>query len=101
LENLVFIELKRRNKTVYYHSQTKECDFVVCDGFQVSEVMQVCVVFETEQTKKREIAGLVEAMSAYSLYTGKIITLDTEEKLTVEDKTIDTLPVWKWLLENR
>jgi predicted AAA+ superfamily ATPase len=34
------------------------------------------------------------------LHTGKIITMDTEEKLTVDDKTIDIVPAWKWLLEN-
>jgi predicted AAA+ superfamily ATPase len=72
---------------------------VVCDGFQVSEVMQVCVVFETGQTKKREIEGLLEAMNTYSLNAGKIITMDTEEKLTVGDKTINIIPAWKWLLE--
>jgi predicted AAA+ superfamily ATPase len=31
LENLVFIELKRLGKQVYYHKSTKECDFVVYD----------------------------------------------------------------------
>jgi predicted AAA+ superfamily ATPase len=101
LENLIFIELKRRNKTVYYHSQAKECDFVVCNGFQVKEVIQVCMVFDVEQTKKREIEGLQEAMEVYSLTEGKIITMDTEEELIINSKTINILPAWKWLIGNR
>ena len=29
LENLVFLELKRQSKTVYYHHHKGECDFVI------------------------------------------------------------------------
>jgi predicted AAA+ superfamily ATPase len=98
LENLVFIELKRRNKTVYYHSQKKECDFVVCDDYSVSEALQVCAAFENEQTEKREIEGLMEALEAYSLEKGLILTLDVEKLLKIGDKTIEIMPVWKWLI---
>ena len=99
LENLVFIELKRRNKTLYYHSQKKECDFVVFEEHRANEAIQVCAVFENEQTKKRELDGLEEAMAVYSLASGKIITMDTEETITLNgDKTIQIIPAWKWLV---
>ena len=32
LENLVFIELKRQNKEIYYHKNKVECDFVIKKG---------------------------------------------------------------------
>jgi predicted AAA+ superfamily ATPase len=98
LENIVFIELKRRGKEVYYHAQKKECDFVVCEGSHVSEALQVCAVFENEQTEKRETDGLMEALEAYSLEKGLILTLDTEKQVKINNKTIDVIPVWKWLL---
>jgi len=32
------------------------------------------------------------------LQEGYILTLDTEEKLILENKIIKIIPVWKWLL---
>lgn len=61
--------------------------------------MQVCYTFSSEKVKKREINGLLEAMNAYNLQTGLIITDDTEEEITDDNKKITILPAWKWLLE--
>jgi predicted AAA+ superfamily ATPase len=99
LENLVFIELKRRNRSLYYHSQKRECDFVVVENMKVTEAIQVCLAFESEKTKNREIEGLMDAMTAYDLPSGLIITRDTEESLRVEGRQIDIVPAWKWLLK--
>ncbi|MEK6907615.1 MAG: ATP-binding protein, partial [Nanoarchaeota archaeon] len=41
LENLVFIELKRRKKEVYYHRDNYECDFIVKEKNKVNEIIQV------------------------------------------------------------
>ena len=41
LENIVFLELLRRRKEVYYHSGRKECDFVVKEGLDIVEAIQV------------------------------------------------------------
>jgi predicted AAA+ superfamily ATPase len=101
LENLVFIELKRRNKTVYYHLQKRECDFIVCDDYRVSEALQVCAVIENEQTEKREIDGLMEALEAYSLEKGFILTLDAKKRLQINNKTIEIMPVWEWLITDK
>ncbi len=100
LENIVFVELKRRKKEVYYYQNKFECDFVIRDGYHVKEAIQVCNVFEDEKTKKREISGLLEAMTTFSLDSGLILTMDTEETIAVDDKIIQMIPVWKWLLEN-
>jgi predicted AAA+ superfamily ATPase len=43
--------------------------------------------------------GLMDAMTAYDLPSGIIITSDTEESLRVDDRQIDIVPVWKWLLK--
>ncbi len=99
LENLVFLELKRRNRQVYYHTGKGECDFVLRDGYRITAAIQVCSVFENEETKKREINGLLEALECYSLEKGSIITSDTEEYMTISNKSVYMIPVWKWLLD--
>lgn len=97
LENLVFLELKRRNKDVYYYTEQKECDFVVKNGM---EAIQVCYALNKEN-EKREIGGLLEAMNAFKLKKGLILTFEQAEEKIVENKNIVVKPVWKWLLESK
>lgn len=99
LENLVFIELKRRGFEIYYHHVKGECDFVLRKGFNISQAIQVCDSFENEVTKQREISGLLDAMQTYKLPQGLILTVDWEEILTIGERQIQILPTWKWLLE--
>lgn len=101
LENLVFIELKRRAKEVYYHKMKKECDFVIKEKNKIVEVIQVCWSVYEEATRLREIAGLSEAMMAYNLKQGLILTDSEEETIEAKDYTIEVKPVWKWLFENK
>lgn len=98
LENLVFIELIRRNKEVYYHSKNGECDFIIKNKLKISEAIQVC--FElNENDKKREIKGLIEAMDEFKLNQGLILTYDQKDLIKVKNKKIMIIPVWQWLLE--
>lgn len=60
LENIVFIELKRRGYDVFYHADKKECDFVVREGMRIMKAYQVTIVMNDEKTRKREIEGLME-----------------------------------------
>lgn len=103
LENIIFIELKRRNQDIYFHKKNKECDFVIRHKNKIEFAIQVCANLETEKVKKREYAGLIEAMKIYNLSEGLILTSDTEykEKVVVDgnEYRINVMPVWKWLLE--
>jgi predicted AAA+ superfamily ATPase len=99
LENLVFVELLRKEKELYYYSEKKECDFVLREGLRVGEAIQVSVDLSNPETKKREIEGIIEAMTAYKLERGLILTLEEEDILEVGGKIILVKPVWKWLLE--
>ena len=98
LENLVFIELKRRGKEIYYHKQKKECDFVIKEGLGIVQAIQVTQSLEDIDTKKREIAGLLDACSAYKLKTGLILTQDEEDEFEQDGVKIQVMPIWKWLL---
>ena len=100
LENLVFIELKRRGWDVYYYADKKECDFIVRKGLHISDAYQVTLKMDSPQTREREIAGVREAMQAYSLSKGYILTFEGKETITFDDGTIvEVVPVWEWILQ--
>ena len=99
LENLVFIELKRRAKEFYYHKNKKECDFVVFEKWKITEAIQVSYSLDEDDTKKREIEGLLDAMETYDLKEWLILTYDEEDQLKIDNKQIKIISVWKWLLE--
>lgn len=99
LENLVFIELRRRGNEVFYHSGKGECDFLLRDGNKVVQAIQVCHTL-SDNNHKRELAGLLEAMELHNLNEGLILTTNQEEQMTVSDKVIHVELVWKWLLDS-
>ena len=100
LENLVFIELKRRGWDVYYYADKKECDFIVRKGLYISDAYQVTLKMDSPQTREREIAGVREAMQAYSLSKGYILTFEGKETINFDDGTIvEVVPVWEWILQ--
>jgi len=101
IENIVFLELKRNNKEIYYHNESKECDFIIREGTKTVQAIQVCKEMHDPKTKQREIEGLMEALMRFSLSEGLIITGNEEyvENVQMGDKTfkITVIPIWKWL----
>ncbi len=101
LENIVFVELKRRGLEVFYYSGAKECDFVIREGSRTQQVIQVCLELHDSSTRAREVSGLIEAMDKFSLSEGLIITENEEGGEIVESdgKKYHILikPIWKWL----
>ncbi len=98
LENLVFIELKRRGKEIYYHSQKHECDFLIKEKNRIDEAIQVSWSIHNPATREREIAGLTEALTHHNLKSGLILTDDEEDEFVIMDFKIKVMPTWKWLL---
>lgn len=98
IENLVFVELKRRGAEVYYHAGTIECDFIIREGVHIVAAYQVSRSLTDEKTKQREISGLLDALRTYNLPVGIILTLDEEETISIEGKEIKIIPLLKWLL---
>lgn len=103
LENLVFVELKRQNKEVYYHKGNYECDFIVKGYLKIEQAIQVTDKLNKEN-ETRELNGLIEAIQKYKLKQGLILTRDQESEIikTVDRKKIkiEILPIWKWLLKS-
>ncbi|MAF35591.1 hypothetical protein CL622_00555 [archaeon] len=95
LENIVYLELIRRKKEVYYYQDKCECDFIIREGRNLTQAIQVSVTLLDPKTRQREIKGLKEAMSQLKVKKGFIITLDQEDFV----EGIQLIPVWKWLLD--
>ncbi len=98
LENTVFVQLKRKNKEIYYYANKNECDFVIKDKTKITEAIQVCYTLN-KVNKEREIAGLLEAMEKFNLKKEIIITYEQTEEISIKDKKIYVFPIYKWILE--
>ena len=98
LENVVFLGLRRRFKDILYFQENKECDFVIKEKDKIIRAIQVCFDFN-EETKDREITGLVLALKEFNLKEGLILTNNQEDDFIIEGKKITVKPVWQWLLE--
>src|SRR3989344_651849 len=98
LENVVFIELRRRNEQTYYYRNKYACDFIIVRKNKVSSAIQVTKKI-SDENEKREMNGILEAMKEYKLNEGIILTEEKEKEITIEGKKIKIIPIWKWLLE--
>jgi len=97
LENTVFLELKRRNKEIYYHKAKKQSDFITRVGNKIVEAIQVTQVMDAHN-KDREIGGLIDAMQTYKLKEGLILTVNQQDEFTKDGYRIKLLPIYEWLL---
>lgn len=64
LENTVFLQLYRTRTpidTIYYYQGKGECDFIVQRGTEILKLIQVTWSMMDSDTRKREIAGILEA----------------------------------------
>ena len=108
MENAVFLELKRRQNErplleIYYYRdyQQREVDFVLKEGLEVKELIQVTYALDRTEVVKREIYALLKVSSELKCKNLCIITWDYEAELNVKDTTIMCIPLWKWLIRNQ
>lgn len=105
-ENMIAIELLRKksfnpNLEIYYWKDThhREIDFVLKEGLNVKQLIQVCYNIDDYDTKEREIKALIKASKELRCNNLLIITEDKEEEEKINKKKIKYIPLWKWLLE--
>lgn len=105
LENVVFLELKRRsafsvNSELYYFQDQahREVDFVIKKDYKIQELIQVCTTMSEFKTKSREFNGLLSGASELKCDNLLIITNDEEGEETVKGKKIKIVPIAKWLV---
>lgn len=102
LENTILLQLYRNASAVdkiFYYSGKCECDFIVQHGTEINKLIQVSWSIDDDETRRREISGLIEASSVTGCNDLYIITADTYEELkTPDNKIIHVIPAWRWLL---
>ena len=96
LENLVFTELIKRGRKVFYHHGKNECDFILDTGEAIQVTYEI-----TDENREREVKGLLEALKVYKLKKGVIITYDQEMEINIQNQKIQVIPAWKWMLRPR
>ncbi|KUH32061.1 hypothetical protein APY94_11135 [Thermococcus celericrescens] len=100
IENAVFLELKRREKELYYFKDERgrEVDFLVKEGKDIPELIQVSYSLETPETFERETSALLGASEELGCENLTIINWDRDEVIEVGGKKIRLIPLWKFLL---
>ncbi len=103
LENIVFLELKRKYEELYYFKtkQDYEVDFLVKQREKVTHLIQVSLTLQEPKTKKRELRALAKASA--ELGFGQeiellMITMDESAVELVDGVEIGVTNVLEWLL---
>lgn len=101
LENVVFIELKRRQEEIYYYKthNNREVDFMTREKNKSQQLIQVAWTLKDGKVKERELKALLESMKEQKLKEGLILTYDEEGETEIDKKRIIIKPTYKWLLE--
>lgn len=96
LENLVYLELRRKNPDIYYFKGQQEVDFLVCDKYRPESAYQVAYSIRDKDTRKREIDALIELSKNYELKEFFIITWNETEVIRAANLKISVLPIRKF-----
>lgn len=101
LENIVYIELRRRGEVLGYHSTAsgREVDFVFRDQQGDLHLIQACAELDSAATRARELLALGEAMGEVTAASACIISLVEEGVETVEGRKVELVPAWRWLAQ--
>ena len=104
MENSVFLELLRKTnqnpliEILYWRDYLqKEVDFIVKEGNQFTQLIQVTYEL-TPENEKREVNSLLKAGKELGCKNMTILTWDQEDLIKKGGKEIVVKPLWKWIL---
>ena len=98
IENVVMLHLRRNNMALHYWAGKQETDFVY-DAEDGIRMVNVCYDLSNAETKTRELNSLLEAMQQHNTGNATLITMEMEELITIDNKSINIIPLWKWLID--
>ncbi len=100
MENIVFIELLRRGKSIHYYKSVNnnEVDFTILENSKPKQLLQVAFSVDDLITKERKVKSLLKASKELKCNNLTIITWDKEDLEKAQGKKIIYIPLWKWLL---
>jgi len=107
MENMVCIELLRRSsftghaEEVYYWKdhRGREVDFVVKRGRKIVGLYQVCESLRDHAVRDRELGSLLRAGNELRCSRLFVITSEEDKEDRAQGKTVQYIPLWKWLLK--
>lgn len=99
LENLVFLELRRKGVPIFYYKTSRgyEVDFLIKDTGQW-HLIQVCHDLTRIDTFSREKKALLSGLSELKMNTGTLINASEKRNEQHGDYTLDIMPIWEWLI---
>lgn len=100
LENLVFLELRRRGHEIRYFltKAGHEVDFVLDARLPI----QCCFTLSDEETRVRELRAMEETMVELGSKQGLILTHEERESIQIKGVgRIEIVPAWEWALQRR
>lgn len=101
LETMVFWELRRKQKALFYYNENgHECDFVVMNGRRPEALIQVCHTLHHDN-EAREVSGLLGAMKHLNTKKGMLLTFNQKDTIVQGNSRIDVIPVYEWLVGSR
>jgi predicted AAA+ superfamily ATPase len=106
MENLVAIEMKRRNSKseIFYwreygKTEGREVDFVIRENLRIKQLIQVTYASAKDEVEKREVKALIKASELLKCKDLLVITWDFEDEIKADNKVVKFTPLWKWLLK--
>lgn len=102
LENIVYLELLRRrrisNVDIYYYRKGYEIDFVLTNGLDVKELIQVSAFVDNDKTFKRESTALIKGSKELKCENLTLVTMRTSKAHDIGGVVIKEVNVIEWLL---
>ena len=110
LENVIATELMKRSfkdgtKIYYWKDRDQgEIDFIIQQGAQIIQLIQVCWSSQQQRTYEREVKSLLKASKKLRCDQLIVITYNEEKQEHLSwygaENDIHFIPAWKWLTNN-
>jgi len=91
-ENMVFLELIKRDKHIYYE---EGIDFYIPD----ESLAVLCVGFATTEVIEMKLQKLLPTFWALHVKRIEVVTLSSESAKDIEGFSFSILPFWEWALQ--
>lgn len=91
-ENMVFLELMKRGKTLYYE---EGIDFYL----PKEDLAILCVGFAPKEMIEKKIQKLLPIFWSLHVKRIEVVTLSQESALDIEGMSFSILPFWEWALQ--
>ncbi|MFH1561457.1 MAG: ATP-binding protein [Patescibacteria group bacterium] len=99
MENVVFLQLRKKYRDVYYYktAQGLETDFFLP---KENILLQVAQSFDLEETWERELRALAVAKQELNKVEKLVIVTENEKQtLEIDGASIQVVPLYEWLLQ--